>query len=47
MRAMGAADLAWRPGQRLPLRIPPTSIHLFDAESGVRIEGAPSRLAAE
>jgi sn-glycerol 3-phosphate transport system ATP-binding protein len=47
MRPMSASDIAWRPGQRLPLRIPPAAIHLFDAESGARIESAPSRLAAE
>jgi sn-glycerol 3-phosphate transport system ATP-binding protein len=47
MRPMGSADVAWRPGQRLPLRLPPAAIHLFDAESGARIDGVPSRLAAE
>jgi sn-glycerol 3-phosphate transport system ATP-binding protein len=47
MRPMSATDIAWRPGQRLPLRIPPAAIHLFDAESGARIESTPSRLAAE
>ena len=47
MRAMSATDTPWRPGQRLPLRIPPTAIHLFDAESGARIETSPTLLAAE
>ncbi len=47
MRPMGTADTAWRPGQRLPLRIPPAAIHLFDATSGARLESPSSRLAAE
>jgi sn-glycerol 3-phosphate transport system ATP-binding protein len=47
MRPMGAADIGWRPGQRVPLRVPPAAVHLFDAESGARIESAPSLLAAE
>jgi sn-glycerol 3-phosphate transport system ATP-binding protein len=36
-----------RPGQRLFLKIPMTSVHLFEAESGRRIDIPPSRLAAE
>jgi sn-glycerol 3-phosphate transport system ATP-binding protein len=36
-----------RPGQRLFLKIPMTSLHLFEAESGRRIDLPPSRLAAE
>jgi len=36
-----------RPGQRLYLKIPMTSVHLFEAESGRRIELPPARLAAE
>ena len=47
MRAMTAADTPWRPGERLPLRFPPSAIHLFDAGSGARIDSAPSLLAAE
>jgi sn-glycerol 3-phosphate transport system ATP-binding protein len=47
MRPMTAADTAWRVGQRLPLRIPPAAIHLFDAGSGVRIDVTRSLLAAE
>ena len=47
MRSMGTADTPWRPGQRLPLRVPPAAIHLFDATSGVRIDNTLSLLAAE
>jgi sn-glycerol 3-phosphate transport system ATP-binding protein len=36
-----------KPGQRLSLKIPMAAVHLFDAESGRRIELPPTRLAAE
>jgi sn-glycerol 3-phosphate transport system ATP-binding protein len=36
-----------KPGQRLYLKIPMASVHLFEAESGRRIELPPTRLAAE
>jgi hypothetical protein len=36
-----------KPGQRLYLKIPMTSVHLFDSESGRRIDRPPTRLAAE
>jgi sn-glycerol 3-phosphate transport system ATP-binding protein len=36
-----------KPGQRLLLKIPMTSVHLFEAESGRRIDLPPTRLAAE
>jgi sn-glycerol 3-phosphate transport system ATP-binding protein len=36
-----------KPGQRLFLKIPMTSVHLFEAESGRRIDLPPTRLAAE
>jgi sn-glycerol 3-phosphate transport system ATP-binding protein len=36
-----------RPGQRLFLKIPMSSVHLFEAESGRRIDLPPTRLAAE
>lgn len=42
----GDAELP-RPGQRLHLKIPMAAVHLFDAESGRRIEHPPTRLAAE
>jgi sn-glycerol 3-phosphate transport system ATP-binding protein len=36
-----------KPGQRLYLKIPMASVHLFEAESGRRIDLPPTRLAAE
>jgi sn-glycerol 3-phosphate transport system ATP-binding protein len=36
-----------RAGTRLNLRVPAAALHLFDAESGRRIDLPPSRLAAE
>ena len=36
-----------KPGQRLFLKIPMTAVHLFEAESGRRIDLPPTRLAAE
>lgn len=36
-----------RPGQRLYLKIPMASVHLFEAESDRRIDLPPTRLAAE
>jgi sn-glycerol 3-phosphate transport system ATP-binding protein len=36
-----------KPGQRLYLKIPMASVHLFDSESGRRIDLPPTRLAAE
>jgi sn-glycerol 3-phosphate transport system ATP-binding protein len=42
-----APDATLRPGRRLHLKLPPAALHLFDAETGRRIDGAPSRLAAE
>jgi sn-glycerol 3-phosphate transport system ATP-binding protein len=36
-----------KPGERLFLKIPMASVHLFEAESGRRIELPPTRLAAE
>ena len=36
-----------RPGQRLFLKIPTAAVHLFETESGRRIELPPTRLAAE
>jgi hypothetical protein len=36
-----------KPGHRLHLKIPMSAVHLFEAESGRRIELPPTRLAAE
>ena len=36
-----------KPGQRFHLKIPMPSVHLFEVESGRRIELPPTRLAAE
>jgi hypothetical protein len=36
-----------KPGQRLFLKIPMACVHLFEVESGRRIELPPTRLAAE
>jgi sn-glycerol 3-phosphate transport system ATP-binding protein len=42
----GAAGLP-KPGQRLFLKIPMAAVHLFQAESGRRIDLPPTRIAAE
>jgi sn-glycerol 3-phosphate transport system ATP-binding protein len=43
----GTPETSMRPGQIIPIRIPPAALHLFDAADGRRIDGPPSRLAAE
>jgi sn-glycerol 3-phosphate transport system ATP-binding protein len=47
MRNGSAAAGPPKPGQRLFLKIPMTSVHLFEVESGRRIDLPPTRLAAE
>ncbi|WP_395015525.1 ABC transporter ATP-binding protein [Dongia sp.] len=41
------AGMLPKPGQRRHLKIPMAAVHLFEAESGRRIELPPTRLAAE
>ncbi|MDQ7249086.1 ABC transporter ATP-binding protein [Dongia sedimenti] len=47
MRNGGGEAALPRSGQRLFLKIPMTCVHLFEVESGRRIDLPPSRLAAE
>jgi hypothetical protein len=43
----GSGGALPKPGERLSIKIPMAAVHLFEAESGRRIELPPTRLAAE
>jgi hypothetical protein len=47
MRNGSGEDGLPKPGQHLFLKIPMASVHLFEVESGRRIDLPPTRLAAE